>query len=312
MLTGTPLDLTPFGSILSALGGLYWLIAAGALWWAWKRAASRKSALMRTVAVALLFGLLPAASLIKVAPSEREKAMALFAERCKSSGETIKRTVENVDGVVWMKWREPYSNAGNFAEQFKLNDPFGRDCGAETCIADLLRVSKGAELNPEEARRQSRGYRFVETLDPRDGQRYRYTATLGHNWSEESVERSKRETGEGPSMHSYRMKLVREPIEAFSARFGIVWEDASTEEDRKYWIAGGKLFVVDLSSNERLAQRVGYMVDQGQGSQEGGRSPWLFARRNACPALVDNDGRHTEIGFTSRFALRVLRRPSQE
>ena len=36
MLTGTPLDLTPFGGLLAALGWLYWAIAAGlivlALW----------------------------------------------------------------------------------------------------------------------------------------------------------------------------------------------------------------------------------------------------------------------------------------
>ena len=43
MLTGTPLDLTPFGPLLSALGLLYWVLALGAaglalwllrLWWA--------------------------------------------------------------------------------------------------------------------------------------------------------------------------------------------------------------------------------------------------------------------------------------
>ncbi|MBE7418538.1 MAG: hypothetical protein HS128_12480 [Ideonella sp.] len=34
MLTGTPLDLTPLGSLLTAAGRLYWLLAAAALWWA--------------------------------------------------------------------------------------------------------------------------------------------------------------------------------------------------------------------------------------------------------------------------------------
>jgi hypothetical protein len=312
MLTGTRLDLTPFGSALAGLGAVYWMITAAAVWWAWKRAASRQNAMKRVLAVLLVFGIGPAVFFLNTAPSQHKKAMALFAERCKSSGETIKRFVENVDGVVWMKWREPYSNAGNFAEQFKLNDPFGRDCGAESCIADLLRVSRGMELNPQQTKLHSKGYRFVETIDPADGKPYRYIAQLAHSWSEEGVERHKRETGTDVPMHSYRVRLVREQIEAFTARYGLVWEDISTSEDRKHWIAGGRLRIVDLSSNETLAERLGYMIDQGQGSEEGGRSPWLFARSTACPALVDRDGERTEVGFTSRFALRVLRRHSKE
>jgi hypothetical protein len=312
MLTGTRLDLTPVGSVLSGIGALYWLLAAGALWWAWNRAASRKSAVKRVLVVLFVFAILPAVSLLDTAPSQRKKAMALFAERCKSSGETIKRVVENVDGVVWMKWREPYSNAGNFAEQFKLNDPFGRDCGAESCIADLLRVSEGADLNQEEAARHSRGYRFVEAVDPADGRRYRYTARLRHTWSAEGVERHKRETGQELPPYVYRLQIVREPIEAFSAKYGIGWEDISTNEDRKHWVAGGRLRIVDLSSDESLAERVGYVVDQGQGSEEGGRSPWLFARRTACPALIDSKGNRTQIGFTLRFASQVLRPQSKE
>ena len=35
-MSGTPLDLTPFGSVLNAIGWLYWLIAfaiLGVAWW---------------------------------------------------------------------------------------------------------------------------------------------------------------------------------------------------------------------------------------------------------------------------------------
>ena len=31
MLTGTPLDLTPFGAVLQSIGLLYWLIVIGAI-----------------------------------------------------------------------------------------------------------------------------------------------------------------------------------------------------------------------------------------------------------------------------------------
>jgi hypothetical protein len=52
------------------------------------------------------------------AKSALNASMAIFAERCKTAGGQIKRTVENVDGVVWIKWREEYSSRDNFADQF--------------------------------------------------------------------------------------------------------------------------------------------------------------------------------------------------
>ena len=66
-------------------------------------------------------------------------------------------------------------------------------------------------------------------------------------------------------------------------RYGVVYDDISTREEREYWIAGSSLKVVDLQTNEVIAERIGYMVDWAQGSRAGQRSPWLFAADNACP-----------------------------
>ncbi|MBK7022991.1 MAG: hypothetical protein IPH41_05590 [Sulfuritalea sp.] len=49
------------------------------------------------------------------------------------------------------------------------------------------------------------------------------------------------------------------------------------------WIAGSSLKVIDLRTNEVMAERIGYMMDRGQGNTSGGRSPWLLAADNACP-----------------------------
>ena len=75
-------------------------------------------------------------------------------------------------------------------------------------------------------------------------------------------------------------------------------------EDRERWIAGGSLKVIDLQTKEVLAERIGYMVDRGQGSQEGFRSPWALAQRTACPAF------EPLIPRTRSFVLSVLK-PSQ-
>ncbi len=319
-MTGTPLDLTPFGSVLTGVGVLYWLLAAFALWLALRGRRPRPEKVFGAFLVAFLFGLYPAyATWQRYEASSRLNAlMARFNERCKSAGEKVNRTVENVDGVVWMKWREPISNADNFASQFKLNDPYGQDCGEQDCIANLLRATKGSELNPEEAKRHSNGYRFVETIDPSDGIRYRYVAVikLRSIWTEEAIAREKQLTGKtiGPSDYAFAME--REPIDKYSARYGITWDDISTQEDREHWIAGGSLKVIDLQTNEVIAERDGYMMDIGQGSQEGFRSPWLYAQQTACPEFPrvgEFDPRRLRTLHETRdFALKVLQQSKEE
>jgi hypothetical protein len=73
------------------------------------------------------------------------------------------------------------------------------------------------------------------------------------------------------------------------AQYGVSWEDISTDEDRRYWVAGGKLQIIDLRSNEVLAERIGYLFEAGFGSTSGGRRPWVYARlfysEQACPAF---------------------------
>lgn len=307
-MIGGPIDLTPFGSVLKSIGVLYWLLAAAAVGTVvrWKK--SRRDKVLAVAFVMALFGFLPAYVEWQrfQARSRLDESMSLFAERCKGAGEKVTRVVDT-DGLVWMKWRDKYGNEDNFADQFKLNDPYGRDCGLEDCIGNLLRVVNGASLNPDEASRHALGYQFVETIDPIDGQAYRYSAHLEHGWSQEAVDRHRRETGQDVPPFSYRFRVDRVPIRDFSARYGVVWEDISTRQDREHWIAGGSLRVVDLQTNEVIGERIGYMVDRGQGSQVGGRSPWLSAHEDACPAFLDPDGRATRIGMTVRFIRRVSR-----
>jgi membrane protein implicated in regulation of membrane protease activity len=305
-MTGTPLDLTPFGAVLQGIGLLYWLAVLAALalvlWkvrgWPWK-------ALLATGVLTTMVG--PVA--IHVMRTNREQqqtkakldeAMARFKARCESAGEKINRTVVNVDGVVWMKWREEISNADNFADQFKLNDPYGQDCGAEDCILRLLRATKGLELDPKRELPYHQGYRFVETRDPRDGLLYRYTLRLDrpfdhdHKWLESLI----------------KPELDREVISRVTARYGVTWDDISTREDREHWIAGSSLKIIDLQTNEVNAERVGYMVDQGQGSQEGFRSPWLYAEQFACPEFAQigpSDSRRRHSGRETRdFTSKML------
>jgi hypothetical protein len=312
-MRGGPIDVTPFGFLLAGIGWLYWLLAAAGLWLALRGRRPWKIKLLRSLPVILLFGIGPGWSAWQSLrwKLNLDASMALFQERCHKAGVKITRTVENVDGVVWMKWREKTSNADNFADQWKLNDPYGQDCGWEGCILKLLRPTRKTDQQPISSNRPATGYMFVETIDPRDGGRYRYTAML------KSVAESPREefvrhvenTGYGADGSGNYLALERVPIRQFSTPYGILWADISTREDREHWIAGGSLKVIDLKTNEVIAERVGYMIDRGQGSQAGDRSPWAFAVQNACPEFPHeptDTRRGRTLNETLGFAVQVL------
>lgn len=279
---GGPIDLTPFGSVLAGIGVAYWVVGFIALLLALKRPKTRYGKAWATGIVLVVFGAMPASSMWQQYRSytRLKESMALFEERCKTSGEKINRTVENVEGVVWMKWREPGLNRD---DQFKLDDPYGRDCGGQDCIAELLHATQGVILDPDArdaASRHKGPYRFVESIDPRDGVRYRYTAAIRsvRPRTPQEIEQYKRNTGRDPGPDVYDFAVEKAAIDKFSARYGVIWDDISTREDREHWIAGGSLKVIDLQTNEAIGERVGYLIDRGQGSTAGFRAPWPWAR----------------------------------
>ena len=276
MLTGTPLDLTPFGSVLTGIGVIYWLLALGALIVAIKVPKSRWRKLVAALVVLCLFGYLPASGIVSSYLAQRTltEANAHFEMLCKNAGERIVRTVENVEGVVWMKWRDKLDVSDDY-DQFKLSDPYGRDCNWEGCIEQLLRATSGLNLDPSKKEPFHTGYRFVESVDPATRQLNRYTRQL---YRPHDREAKYTET-------LVRAELVHQGIKERTARYGITWDDISTREDRERWIAGSSLKVLDLQTNEVIAERVGYMIDLGQGNRAGFRTPWLFAQQTACPSF---------------------------
>jgi hypothetical protein len=296
MLTGTPLDLTPFGSILTGIGLLYWLLAGAGLWWALRGPRPWHLRLLRALPVLLLFGFFPARTAWESYQWQQRSraALAHFEMRCKSAGEKISRTVDNVEGVVWMKWRDKALPSDD-ADQFKLFDPYGRDCTEQGCIEQLLRLHAEPGRFQREVDLTKARYGFVESTDPTDGKLYRYTGTMklpSPPWTPEAIERQQRQDGRAIGDDSYRFALERKPISKRTARYGVTWDDISTREDREHWIAGGSIKVIDLQTNEVIAERVGYMMDRGLGSTAGFRSPWGYALRNACPGFP-TDGTHT-------------------
>lgn len=207
-----------------------------------------------------------------------ETARAMFAERCKKSGEFIRRTVDYVDGIYLLKVRPDDMNYG---EQFKLDDPYGRDLAGDGYIRSFLRGSHN-DGKPTSGRPTGvplrEGYSFVEAEDRKSGKRFRYTGRVEEPWR----------TDKSYLPGYTRFAMNSAPAAGAVPRYAVTYDDISTHEEREYWIAGSSLKVIDLDSKEVIAERIGYMVDWAQGSQAGHRSPWLFAADNACPDFLRN------------------------
>lgn len=226
-----------------------------------------------------------------------QTAEKMFAERCKKSGEFIHRTAEGVEGVFLMKLRPKEMNSG---DQYKMDDPYGRDLGGDGYILTFVRGSYQAQTKgtPYPGSPPRIGYSYVEAVDPQDGRRYRYTGRIDQPWL--------RDKSYGEWVRRFVLEKVPAPSSA--PRYGVTYDDISTREDRDYWIAGSSLKVIDLKTNEVMAERIGYMMDRGQGSKGAGsgRSPWLLAADYACPAFAPRNGSTAQPYQSLVFVEKIL------
>lgn len=235
-------------------------------------------------------------------------AKAMFAERCKKSGVFIHRTVEGVEGVYLLKIR----TTSNHGDQFRMDDPYGHDSTNDEYLKSFLygRRSTGSLTNkPEEA--ATPGYRYVEALDPEDGKRYRYTGSMKVVGKKDTTAVNVKlnlQRDSNYDLNIYAYKLDRFLAPSAPPRYGVLFDDLSTREEREHWIAGSSLKVIDLKTNEVIAERIGYMMDPGQGAKGGGRSPWLLAADVACPKFpLDGDRQTYQGNQTRNFVEKVLK-----
>jgi hypothetical protein len=264
-------DLAGFGDLVTGLNWLYWLVAIAAVYWAWR---SRGKWIAAAIVAALF--LAPTAARVYQTmqnQSRYAKAKALFDERCKTAGEKIYKTVDAVEGVFVLR---PRTEDLNYSDQFKLDDLYGYAGSGENYLKLFVRgratvpAKTGEIIDPSKVV----SYRFVEIVDETGKGFYRYTTSM-------SKEDSERFTRNGGGV----VPLLKTATQDRTAKYGITWSDISTPADRQSWIAGSSLKIIELQTNDVIAERIGYMFDKGLGDTSGGRSPWSAARDNACPSL---------------------------
>jgi hypothetical protein len=239
----------------------------------------------------------------KTAKDERrayvQEAYDYFHKKCaEDSGRFIYKPVETPQDSVYMMKPRKAATGEELQDQFWMGDPYaGAHLGkgddvvkAEASV--LLRgglIKKEGNVIPPVS--------FVEAPDFVNQKRlWRYTMKPTGLMIQ----------GYGRSASAPlipEMRVDRDPIEVIQSRYGYTWDDLSTLEDRNHWVAKSRLQIVDLKTNELIAERVGYVIEEGFGSKVGQREyPWTATgvgddatgrwKRNYCPYKADSiDGK---------------------
>jgi hypothetical protein len=180
------------------------------------------------------------------------KAKALFDERCKTAGEKIYKTVENVEGIQLLKVRK-YSGGELSTDINATSQTYGDGFIQSFLVFEQDRGDSFRQLAYDRKSTKKPGYRYVVANDPVDNRLYQYS--IDENLS-----------------------LKRSEVMGAPPRYALTFDDPLIPEERSYWIATSITKVLDLQTNEVLGEAIRFVIDPGQGSRAGQRTPWFFAK----------------------------------
>jgi len=232
----------------------------------------------------------------------RQAAWAHFHKRCNENArERVNRVVENVEAIFLLRPRQKASER-QLGDQFWMGDPYGYSTYEALNPPGAYLYGRSGKTISGRRFTPIRGYTYVETpnalyKESKDVPRY-----LRYQLKDVVVLNSVTKQPE------HRIEPRGTAVGELMSRYAIAWEDISTEEDRKYWIAGGKLTIVDLQTNELIAERVGYVIDPQFGSEAHGRRPWLavgLIPAAFCPKFETRTYRNVE------FVAKALKAPTR-
>ena len=259
------------------------------------------------VLLVLLTGCLPSQADPNVGEAAVNRALAgkaVWEEKCRTvAGEKIYRKVENVEGVLLMKVR-PMRGEREWADRMWPGAAFAREAPGEEYIKGFLGYEYGfstlgnkfmpvtpqyrGTISTDRLQGGLPGYRWVEVIDAKDGQRYRYTGRYDEPWKTDS----------SYSKTYIRFNLDKTTAPGPSPRYGVTFEDHVIPEDRYLGIASSTIKVLDLQTKEVLGEMTRYAWSPGAPSRVN-PSPWLTAYR--CP-----DHSVGTSGATRKFVDQIL------
>lgn len=192
-------------------------------------------------------------------------AWAHFKQRCETAHVTYFKPIPPQDGVFIMKPVQKPTIA-QLGDQYWMGDPYDMPDSPENEASGLLYRQKSLPKGSWDARNGRGGFDFVEAPHPDQPNKFlRFT-----------LKPDGEKDGQGFASH----KPGSDTVDTRHSRYGYTWDDNSTPEDRKYWVAGGRLRVVDLETGEVVAERVGYLIEKyfGATSSTFNQEPWGNAK----------------------------------
>lgn len=212
--------------------------------------------------------------------TQLQAAMARFEEKCKTAEEKIYRTIDNVEGIL-------LENVRPKAQSGAQSDPNWPDAGLPKESQGDWYIKSFLFWEHHEDKRNMRGY-----LDGSP------SAIPGFKFVDVKYQDGKFQRLRLENDRS--SNLIAEPIKTSPSRYAVAFENFLDPNDRKLWIAGTKVSIIDTQNNELIAEKTWYSIEPGQGSTVGSRSPWFFAK--TCPIHIG-----TSDGQTRFFVDRVLK-----
>ena len=203
-----------------------------------------------------------------------DPAKARFDQLCQNAGEKIYRTADNVDGILLLKVRgddEKYQdNSYN-----PRKDQMWEDAAVES---ESKREGYIASFLPYFSHVH---YDYVDVLQ-KDGSIIRYSG----DW------------------HMSDKPFNQEINPPHPARYAVTYENDVSWENRKHWIAGTTIKVIDTKTNELMAEKTMYAFAPALGYSELEQNPNPWGRGDRCP---EEDSYQLQA---VSFARKVLLSPS--
>jgi hypothetical protein len=302
--------MTGFDILFAAAGNLYLLLmlmSICAVLWVGKTLA-RKLSSATPVLVVFIAPITPEIYRTVEYRSKLARAQALFEKRCKTAGEKIYKTVEDVEGVLLINPRPQQVQGRDEADQNWIGAGLPTEATGNQYIMNFLfygvaesgntirSLNSGGTAGPSGsiaagvAPEGTRGYRYVDIEE--NGIRSRYSLRPLRSY-----------TSNGDPLEAYGK---REVATYSPPLYSVTYENIVDPEGRANWIAGARVKVVDQKSGELLGERTQFSFEAGLGSKEGFRQPWILARQ--CP--FENSSA-TNAG-TVRFFVEKILKPAQE
>jgi len=235
-----------------------------------------------------------------------KEAKAYYEEKCeKVAGIRIHKTVPDVEGLLLLKIR-PERRSRELADPMWPGAAFGTEHTGDNYITSFLGYEKRSERSAERGHISIGkpsvgisgdrwdyfpGYRWVEVIDEKDGQRYRYSGSVkAAGKKNPDAYRVELERDPAYDMNIYRWSLDKTASPSkTSPRYAVTFEDHVIPEERALWVASSTIKVLDLKTSELLGEMTIYAISYIHAPRHS--MPWL--NHSVCPIPDGRDGTRT-------------------